>query len=483
MSENPIQDVPFGTALKISLDHYYDILRANVGNLGSEEYLQLKLVADAVDISEGRYPWFSYYSLLRRSDQAIDPTPVTGTLAAAATELAADYERFLRKLRGYVVKATLSADDERELAARDLELDRLRRKMLDMSREDRATWREFAEQMGYSVGDTTAYLQWAAMNGHLREIEEAMRRMRDLQFEKKTILDKQYPDPADREVVDAEIDFESPGMRLRYPIHPDFDYPNGEQFNLVYLASLPLGSSALFDDRRVVTWDKTLAWMKSENAGGFDAKLSSSSSESKSIETDWRASARGRYSFVRARASASEHQKITEDFSKATAIDLSAQATYRVEIRYPKWFRPSLFKHPRVRQNIHDFEPFFGPKGSLLYHPRFLVFVRGFKASFTSSQNWSYDYQRRYSASAGGGFSVFGIGFGASGSYTRETKEHKVASGGTTLTFEDDNATVRFVGYVVKRESVYEEEIRDQAMSALEAGSDPWVAARFDEAR
>jgi hypothetical protein len=76
---SPVRDVTFGQALNLSLDSYYDILKAQVGGLATEEYLQLKAVADAIDISS-HYTWFSYYNLLQRSDQAIEPTPVSGVV-------------------------------------------------------------------------------------------------------------------------------------------------------------------------------------------------------------------------------------------------------------------------------------------------------------------------------------------------------------------------------------------------------------------
>ena len=454
MATSPVKDVPFGEALKISLNNYYDLLKLQLGTLTSEEYLQLRLAADAVDISEERYRWFSYYNLLRRSDTSIAPAPVAGAIVAASSDLASSYERFLRQLRSYVVKAALSPADQLRLAELDLELERLRTQNQQFVIADRTNWREFAEIMGYSVGDTTAYLQWSVYNGHLRDIEKNLVRLRDAEFDKRTILDRQYPEPTDREIIDAEFDFYNPAMRLRYPIHPDFEYPDGSRFSVTYLGALPLGSGALFDDRRVVSWDKTLPFLLTNTAGSLAAEFNRTTSESKSIETDWGHSGNVGFRFISVNANASEHQTIVEDFKRATTIRLSAAATLKVRINYPKWFQPQLFDHPRVKANLHDFEPFFGEQGTLLYHPTHLVLVRGFKVEFISTQNWTFDYRRKFSASAGGGFNVFGINFGGSNSYTNDTKEHKVDQSTTKLTLEDDVKTLRFVGYTVKRTPV-----------------------------
>lgn len=468
MPYNPVQEVPVGTALKISLDNYYDLLKAQVGNLAADEFFQLKLVADTVDISEQDYRWFSYYNLLRRSDQAIEPIPVSGNITTAASDLASVYARFIRKLRSYVVMGVLSKEDQQQLAAWDLQLGRVRDQLRDYSILDRTNWKEHAELMGYSVGDTSAYQQWSIYNGHQSEIAALMEQIRELTFRKKTITDKQYPEPSDREVVEAEWDLDSIGMRLRYPIHPDNEYPTGKQFTVTYLAGLPLGSSGQFDDRRVITWDKTLQFMKGNTAGAFTARFDNSTAASSSIESDWKTSAGARYGFIRVRASASEHTQISEDFKRVTAIELSAKASYKVGILYPKWFRPSLFEHKRVKDNIQDFAEFFGEKGSLLYHPTQLVFVRGFKSQFSSSQNWTYDYKRKFGASAGGGFNVFGIGFGGSGSYTNDTKQHNVNSSGTTLTIEDDANTLRFVGYILQKNTVAEQSVFDNLNAVFE---------------
>lgn len=464
---NPIKDITFGSALNITLNNYYDLLKNQVGGLATEEYLQLKLVADTLDISEEKYKWFSYYNLVRRSDQAIEPSPVSGTVMTAVSTLAAEYEKFLRQLRSYIVRASLSADDQKKLAALDLDLERTKQQMRDWVKLDRADWKENAEAMGYQVGDMNAYIQWSNYYGHLRDIEQAMRRIREFEFDKKTILDKEYPEPSDREVINAEFDFENPTMRLRYPTYPDSEYPNGSQFNLTYLAMLPLGSSGMFDDRRMVSWNMSLGTMQTSEAGKFSAHFDRTTSQSDSVKTDWGYSGSVTYSFIKVSANVSESTQIQNDFSQGTAIDVSAAAAYKMAITYPPWFRPSLFNHKRVVDNIHDFEPFFGPNGSLLYVPTHLILVRGFKVEFTASQNWTYDYKRKFSASHGGGFNVFGIGFGSSASYSKEQKEHTIDVSNTKLTIADDPKTIRFVGYAVKKTTVFHPEVVNRIALSL----------------
>ncbi|KIO50268.1 hypothetical protein [Nitrosospira sp. NpAV] len=470
--DSPVKDITFGDATQLTLDNYYDVLKLHVGTLQKEEYLQLKVAADTLDISskgvpDGGYKWFSYYNMLRRSDRAISPSPVMGTVQTAVADLSQVYGNFLHLLRQYVVKKVLTPEEQLLLADLDKTLEMIRRQMREFAIQDRADWKDYAEAMGYEIGDMSAYVQWSNVYGHLRDIEEKMREQQTVTFDKKTILDRQYPEPADREVVDAEFNFDNPSMRLRYPIFPDYEYPNGEQFNLTYLALLPLGSTALFDDRRVLTWNMTLETIKTNPAGAFTGSFNKATQASKSITTDWGGSGNVSYGFISASASASEHKEISEDFKKGLKISIGSKAAFSVGIQYPAWFKPTLFTHKRVLENIRDFEEFFGAKGTLLYYPTQLIIVRGFAVEFESSQAWKYDFVKKFSASAGGGFNAFGIGFGGKASYSSHEEEHKVDQSGTKLTISDGEGTLRFVGYALKKNTVFVDEVKKDMAKSL----------------
>lgn len=459
-ASSPIRDITFGEALKVSLDNYYDLLKAQVGSLKADEFLQLKLVADTIDISpkkkasEGGYTWFTYYNLLNRSDRAIQPVPISGEIQVGLESLAAVYGKFLRRLRKYVVAKILSPADEFALADIEKTIQALKGEADQLFLNDRVRWEKVAPAMGFSVGDMTAYLQWSNSHGSIRLIEEKNDLIRKATFDKKTILDKKYPTPDDKEVIDAEFDYDNPLVRLRYPIWPDYTYPNGDFFSPTYLAQLGLGSTGLFDDRYVASFDKTLETIKGAGSGKFAGELDKSTTTSSSITTDWGASASGGYYFIHANASTSEHQQIQEDFKKGQKLKLGAESATRINIGFPAWFKPNLFTHQHVLKNPKDFDEFFGLKGSLLYYPTALIVIRGFRAEFTSSQAWTYDYEKRFNASGGGGFNCCGISFGGSASYSSTVKEHQVDRSGTTLTFSDDVETIRFVGYAVKKNDV-----------------------------
>lgn len=452
-----VRPVSLPDGLNITLDNYYDLLKSQVGGLGADEYLQLKLVADPVDIDDERYRFFSHYQLLSRSDLAIEPKPVSGTIMTSSEQLHRVYGRFIQRLRSYVVRRELDEEDQEKIADLDQEMDRNRTRRMQLEIQERINWNQWCDAMGTDRGDRSAYLQWSVRYGNSAQIEVLFREFKQYLFDKRTILDKQYRDPDDREVIDAEFEYESSEMRIRYPISPDYLYDNYEDWTLNYLASLPEGSSGLFDDRRALTWNVALDRMKTIVAGNFDASWDRTTSNSSSITTDWSASASVSYGVLKAKASASEHRSIQEEFKRTTKITLSAKSAFKTQIIYPGWFRPAMFTHKRVRDNLRDFEDLFGPEGSLRYYPTHLILVRGFSVGFDSAQAWSYDYERKFNASGGGGFSVFGIKFGSSADYGSHVEKHKVDKQNTKLSLSDGQSTLRFVGYVVKENTVWDQ--------------------------
>ena len=451
---DPVRPVPINTALSVSLNNYYDILKNQIGGLQEEEYLQLKLVADPIDVSATDYPWFSYYGLLNRADLAIDPVPLSGVITVNSARLSDTYGDFLRLLRNHAVEAELSHDEKLQVHAYDSDEEGLKKTITQYQLQDRQVWNQYAPIMGYQLGDVTAYTQWLTNNGHLSQIQQAYQQVQIIQFKRQTILNKQFPESSDKQVVDAESTFNSPSMKLDCPVYPDTAYlPT--KLDLNYLTHLSLTangqSTAQFDNRLALAWNLALTTLQSSGAGSFDATMNHQTDDSSSISTDWGASASVGSGFLSANVSASDSKQIQQDFNNVSSIAVSAKAAMKVQIGYPEWFKPNLFSHKRVLETPQAFVQYFGKNGSLLYYPTSLIVVRGFKVVFTSQQNWTYDYHDKFSASGEGGFNAFGISFGSSDSYTNEEKHHHVDVAGTALTIADDPSTIRFVGYAVHK--------------------------------
>ncbi|MBS0202933.1 MAG: hypothetical protein JSS49_08555 [Planctomycetes bacterium] len=213
--------------------------------------------------------------------------------------------------------------------------------------------------------------------------------------------------------------------------------------------------------------------MATADAGKFTAHWDRTTGTSTSITTDWSYSGSVSYFVVSVDVAASEHKQISEDFKNTTSVDLGAKAAFKAAIAYPGWFRSNLFRHKRVKENLREFEDFFGPKGTLRYYPTHLIMVRGFTAAFENSQKWTYDYDRKFQASVGGGFSVAGIRFGSKATYGSHVTEHSIDQSNTSLKFSDGEGTLRFVGYVVKKNTLWDSVVRfspiDELGNAIES--------------
>jgi hypothetical protein len=452
---SPVQPVTFGDAMQISLNNYYDILKANAGSLGANELLQLKLVADIIDITdkknkEGGYEWFSFYNLIRRSDLEIEPDPVSGTALAGIAKVSELYGKFLNKLSRYVLIKELSPEDQKKKSDLDVEIEALTTQIGTYANLDYATWKQYCELHGYNPADMARYNQWAEVFGHAKRIQELIDIQTEKNFEVIQIIDRKYPNADDQEIVTALVNYRSSSMRLCYPTLPDYLYLPTE-ISLQYLLSLLPVSTGQFDARYSMGFDLDPIKIKTTQAGAINGKFNHTTTDSSTITTDWSASGSIGYFFINVSASASDHKTISEEFRTATEMKLNAKAAFRVNINYGPWFNANLFRSKYIKANPAVFMEFFGAKGSLLLYPKALILVRGFSAEFSNSQNWTYDYEHNFSASVGGGFSVFGINFGGSQFYSQNTKEHKIDQAGTSLKISDDENTLRFVGYAVEK--------------------------------
>jgi len=454
-----VRQITLNNALQISLDNYYDLLKDQSGGLGAQEFLQLKLVADGVDISdkvkegteEQSYIWFSYRNLRNRSDLNIIPSQVDTTVYTGAVQLTDVYGKFLSRLSALAVAVDLSADDQLAITGYNAQIDHNNGAIQDLRAKDNKEWIQYCNDTGTDQKDPFAKVNWrSAGNGESRAIADlnADNFVQDKKI--KTIRLKQYPDPDDRAIILAEQEFDKPEMQLCYPTQPDYLFlPT--VISLGYLAGLEHADSSVFESRRVITWDKTLGYIKTANQGTFTAKLYDQTQSSSSITTDWGNQGQVSYWCFSVKTDIESHESIQEEFNTATELDLKANATIRVNITYGSWFKPELFVHKHVKENLDLFKEFFGTKGSLLYYPTALILVRGFGITFKNSQEWKYDYEKKFSISGSGGFNIFGIDFGGGSNYGQHWSQHTVHKAGTELTISDDDSSLRFVGYVVKK--------------------------------
>jgi hypothetical protein len=462
---SPVQPVTFATALQVTLDNYYDLLKAEAGSLTANEFLQLKLVADIVDVTEkenkdGGYEWFSHYNLLKRADLAIEPKPISDMASVGLIEFSKVYGKFLQKLSRFVIKKALTPDEQKQKSALDAEIEAIKTQLDTLSDKDYANWIKYCQTHSLNPADTGRYAQWSSSAaGHGVKILELHELITDKEFEVYQLLDKQYSDPGDKDIITALTTYRRASMSLCFPVVEDYKYlPT--VISLGYLAGIyPPVKSGLYDVKYFTSFNPGIDNIRKTLGGSLNASFNKSTNISNSITTDWGASASVGYGFISAKASASEHKEIQEDFNTATEITLKSKASFRVNINFGGWFDASLFKSKYIKQNPLAFMDFFGKDGTLLYYPTALIVIRGFSVEFKNSQQWTYDYKKSFNASAGGGFGIFGISFGASYNYGSNIREHTVDQAATSLKISDDDNTFRFVGYAVAKNELLSEDL------------------------
>jgi hypothetical protein len=285
--KSPVEQISLGSAVQITLDNYYDLLKEQSGNLSAKEYLQLKISCDALDISEsvdmGSYKFFSYYNMLQRCDLTVDPTPVNGELLSSAIKLTELYGRFLNKLIALVEFKPLTKEQQAEIENINNAIEKNKEFASALIDKEQQNWKKYCQVKGVNPADVLHYNQWAKNFGQVIQIRELFDDNNKKRIKKKKILDSILNDPGDQIIIDAVNDFENPSMYLRYPVFPDYEYVP-TILSLPYLSQLPHGTTALFDDRRVVGFDRTLAFIKTAKAGSINAELSKEIKESKTIE-------------------------------------------------------------------------------------------------------------------------------------------------------------------------------------------------------
>lgn len=463
LASSPVTEITFGQGMQISLNNYYDLLKAQAGSLGADEFLQLMVAANGIDISEkknadGGYEWFSYYNLLNKCDLEIYPQPVSGNVLTGVERLSNIYGDFLNKLSQFVKPSELSPEDLQEKADLEVQIDAIKTQIGAYSEADFLAWKNYCELRNINITDGSLYLQWADTMGHGREIQNLVKNKNQKNIRITQIINKTYANPDDKEIMDALSLYLQPSMQMAYPRIEDYMYTPPP--SLTYLMSIPPYSvPGQYDLRYIITFDKGLDFLKKSSIGAISATFERSTSNSSSISTDWGHSGNVRYAFISVNSNVNDSRAIQEDFQKAISIQLKSKATIRVGINYGPWFRPELFNSSYVVNNIELFQEFFGPSGSLLYYPTDMILIRGFGIEFISSSNWTYDYKRNFSASLGGGFKIFGVNFGGTTNYSKNVKEHQIDKTGTTLTIGDDENTLRFVGYILKKNTVMEDRI------------------------
>jgi hypothetical protein len=446
-----IKEVDVMADFGLTLDHFYGIVKRQIGNLQSGQYLQLQATAIPLDVSD-KYPWFSLGNINAFFDVRMDPTPVADNITLLANaKLSSEYLVYMADLLSLVEHRELDAATAQRIEALQTKILNNGSRINALIQTRLADWILYADSSMLDRGSVAQFTHWAQGHYTTREIVALSTEQSRDQALIEALRLRRYGDPSHQAVVDGYAAVTSPASRMRYPRFEDSLYgEEARKFNVVYFASLPDNESSLFANRQLMTTRSTLAQIATGTIGSFSDTVTRGSSASSSIRTDWSASGGGGWGPFRFKAKVSSHTSIRNDFASAQSITVGAKSLQAIPIDGSAWFNASMFSHKLVTQNRRMFEPYLGPNGTLRYYPTHLIVARGFNLKFSSSQNWSHDYASDFSASGSASARLFGVGWGGGGSYSQSKREQKVEKRGHDLVL-DDGENIRILGYVVTK--------------------------------
>ncbi|WP_137009846.1 hypothetical protein [Aquitalea aquatilis] len=446
---NPLADY------KATFNLFYEFVKGQVkGDLKQDQYLQLQTIAEPLDLS-GKYPFFSLYNYLSKVDQLLAPVPLSDQFTITDRTLYAEFSRFVETALALIEAKALTPEVIQQINAKTVLIENLKSDIRRLVREDAANWKDYASLRGIPYGDLAQYIQWSNRYGNANDIEADAVKLSSLYGDLERLRRTEYADADQREIKDAWDKLVSVGARIRYPRMEDGAYPDGARFTLPYLASLPTGDTAVFADRPVMLPQQTVWTIATTTIGEFDVTFNESRTAVESMASDWSGSVSGSYGWFSASVSASESTTIREEFSHTKDVTLGCKSCFIAPIQSPSWFNSNLFANKLILQNKNLFMRYLGPGGSLLYYPKGLILMRGFKIDFKSANGWQYDYTHDFSVGGSASARFFGIGIGGGYKRHEHQEKHVVEKNGNTLTFDDGESTLRVVGYLAQKNTAF----------------------------
>ncbi|MCF5263313.1 hypothetical protein, partial [Pseudomonas sp. PA-5-4A] len=439
---NPLADY------KATFNLFYEFVKGQVkGGLVQDQYIQLQTIAEPFDASSA-YPYFSLYGYLNKVDQLLAPVALSDQFSITDRTLYAEYSRFVETALTFIEAKALEPEVVKLINSKTVDIINLKKDIARLVREDSAAWKDYSSLRGIPYGDLAQYTQWSNRYGNANDIEADAVQLSSLYGDLERLRRTEYKNADEKEIKDAWDKLVSVGTRIRYPRMEDGAYPDGPRFSLPYLASLPTGDTAVWADRAVILPQLTVTTIATTPIGAFSVEFDKSRVAKESMESDWSGSVSGSYGWFSASVNASESKSVSEELSHTENVTLGCRSCYIATIQPPPWFNSNLFENNIILKNKKSFLRYLGPAGTLLYYPKGLVLMRGFKITFKSTNGWKYDYVRDFSVGGSASARFFGIGIGGGYKRHEHQESHIVEKNGDSLTFDDGENTLRVIGYL-----------------------------------
>jgi hypothetical protein len=439
-----------------TLDHFYSIVKTQMGEIEAGSKFQLQATAVPVAVTS-KDPWFSLGVLSKFFDITVEPVAISDSAVKinSALRLSKTTQNLLAIAMSLVEVKDLSPEAVEKIKSYKVEMGNIDVEISSLLGKFQQDWSAYAAATLQNPSDVAAFIHWSAnypYKSQVKALRDAQNRVRAMIA---AFSAQSFATPSHQEVADAFALSTSGAVRMRYPRYPDSMFPEKERalFGPVYFAGLTDDVSPIFDNLYTATPMMSVAQIEGISQGALDSTITKESIDNHTKDTSWSASGGGSGFFGIAKVSggSSETTKIKEEFKHVQSIKVQSKGLVQVPISYGDWFPPDLINNnDLIRNNSELFERFLGEKGTLLYYPTHLIIARGMKLTFTSSQQWQFDYERHWKAGGGGSASFFGISWGGEASKNVDETQHRVEKRGHELILDDGENSLRLLGYTVK---------------------------------
>jgi len=138
-ASNPLDDY------KATFDLFYQFVKTEVGNLKSNQYIQIRATAEPLD-ANALWPWFSYYTYLLKTDTTLEPVPVTDNLAKTDISFTDEYERVINVALQFVEQKELDAGTIQKINDALVKRQNIKDTLKRLVKEDQRDWKDYCDQ-------------------------------------------------------------------------------------------------------------------------------------------------------------------------------------------------------------------------------------------------------------------------------------------------------------------------------------------------
>jgi len=202
----------------LTLDHFYGMVKKQVGNLAVNQYIQLQATAIPLDVSE-EYKWFSKGNLNAFFDARLDPTPVSDAISLIANAKFSDeYIVMMADLLALVEYKELDGATLARIDALDTKILNNGSRINSLLAKRLQDWLIFADSSMVERGNLTMFNHWSQGHYTTRDISDLQKEQSRDQALISALRIRKYADSSQQAVVDAYAAATAPADRRPSPL-------------------------------------------------------------------------------------------------------------------------------------------------------------------------------------------------------------------------------------------------------------------------